>query len=108
MVVPIYDENPFTQTVKPIVTWALIAINLAIFMYEVAATPLALERMIDTFSLIPAALFGYMPSPGRLPALLTPISYQFFHADLLHALGNMIFLWVFGDNVEDALGHVFA
>lgn len=104
MVVPIYDDNPFTQAVKPVVTWCLIAGNLAIFAYEAAATPLALDRLIDTFSLIPAALFGYEPSPGRLPAILTPITYQFFHADLFHALGNMIFLWVFGDDIEHELG----
>ena len=76
----------------------------AIFAYEIAATPLALERLIETFSLIPAALFGYEPSPGRLPAILTPITYQFFHADVVHLLGNMIFLWVFGDDVERELG----
>ncbi len=39
--------------------------------------------MIETFSLIPAALFGYMPSPGQLPAFLTPVTYQFFHADIV-------------------------
>jgi membrane associated rhomboid family serine protease len=104
MVVPIYDDNPFAQSVKPVVTWCLIAGNLAIFFYEIAATPLALERLIDTFSLIPAALFGYMPPLGRLPAPLTPLTYQFFHADLWHLLGNMIFLWVFGDDIERELG----
>ncbi|MGE0034392.1 MAG: rhomboid family intramembrane serine protease [Xanthobacteraceae bacterium] len=104
MVVPIYDDNPFTQTVKPVVTWCLIAGNLAIFFYEIAATPFALERLIDTFSLIPAALFGYLPPLGRLPVSLTPLTYQFFHADLWHLLGNMIFLWVFGDDIERELG----
>jgi len=104
MVVPIYDDNPFAQSVKPVVTWCLIAANLAIFGYEVAASPLALERLIETFSLIPAALFGHMPSPGWVPSLLTLFTYQFFHADLWHLLGNMIFLWVFGDDIERELG----
>ncbi len=60
MVVPIYDDNPFTQPVKPVVTWCLIAANLAIFFYEAGASQLALDRLIDTFSLTPAAFIGDM------------------------------------------------
>ena len=75
MVVPIYDDNPFAAPVKPVVTWCLIAANLAVFFYEAGASQLALDRMIDTFSLTPAAFTG-----------------------------NMVFLWVFGDDVERALG----
>jgi rhomboid family protein len=104
MVVPIYDDNPFSQAVKPVVTWCLIALNLGVLFYEISASEHALERLIDTFSLIPAALFGYMPSPGPVPAILSPITYQFFHADIWHVLGNMIFLWVFGDDIERELG----
>jgi membrane associated rhomboid family serine protease len=104
MVVPIYDDNPFAQAVKPVVTWCLILVNFVVFAYEMAATPLALEHLIDSVSLIPAALFGDIPQPGRMPALFTPVSYQFFHADVFHLLGNMIFLWVFGDDVERELG----
>ncbi len=104
MVVPLYDDNPFTQPVKPVVTWCLIAANLAVFFYEAGATELALERMIDSFSLIPAALIGDIPSPGWLPAFMTLITYQFFHADIMHVIGNMIFLWVFGDDIERELG----
>jgi membrane associated rhomboid family serine protease len=104
MVVPIYDDNPFTQPVKPIVTWGLIAANLAVFLYEAAAPQAGLDRMIDTFSLTPAALRGDIPAKGLLPAFATLVTYQFFHADIGHLLGNMIFLWVFGDDIERALG----
>ena len=106
MVVPIYDDNPFAQVVKPIVTWCLIAANLAVFFYEIGASQLAVERIIDTFSLTPAAFIGDMAARGRVPAFVTLITYQFFHADLLHLLGNMIFLWVFGDDIERALGRL--
>jgi len=58
MVVPIYDDNPFGPPVKPVITWGLIAVNFAIFLYEMGAGQLALDRMIDTFSLTPAALIG--------------------------------------------------
>jgi membrane associated rhomboid family serine protease len=104
MVVPIYDDNPFAPPVKPIVTWCLIAANLAIYFYEIAASQLALDRMLDTFSLTPAAFTGEMEARGWLPAWATVITYQFFHADIAHIVGNMVFLWVFGDDIERAVG----
>ena len=104
MVVPIYDDNPFAAPVKPVVTWCLIAVNLAVFFYEAGASQLALDRMIDTFSLTPAAFTGNMEARGWVPAFATIFTYQFFHADISHLLGNMVFLWVFGDDVERALG----
>jgi membrane associated rhomboid family serine protease len=106
MVMPIYDDNPFTQAVKPVVTWCLIAANLAVFLYEMGASQLALDRVIDTYSLTPAVLTGDIPARGWVSPFLTPFTYQFFHADLAHFLGNMIFLWVFGDDVERALGRL--
>jgi membrane associated rhomboid family serine protease len=106
MVMPLYDDNPFTQPIKPVVTWCLIALNLAIYFYETGASQLALERMIDTFSLTPAAFTGDMPARGWVPSVLTLVTYQFFHADIGHIVGNMIFLWVFGDDIERALGRL--
>ena len=106
MVVPIYDDNPFTQPVKPIVTWCLIAANMAVFFYEAGAPQAGLDRMIDTFSLTPAALRGDISARRPLPPLATLVTYQFFHADIGHLLGNMIFLWVFGDDIERALGRL--
>jgi membrane associated rhomboid family serine protease len=103
---PIWDDNPFTQPVKPIVTWCLIAANLIVFCYEAAAPQAGLDRMIDTFSLTPAALFGDIAPRGAVPPLATLITYQFFHADIGHIVGNMIFLWVFGDDIERALGRI--
>jgi membrane associated rhomboid family serine protease len=104
MVVPIYDDNPFAPPVKPVVTWCLIAANLAIYFYEVTASQLALDRMLDTFSLTPAAFTGEIEARGWLPAWATVITYQFFHADIAHIVGNMVFLWVFGDDIERAVG----
>src|SRR5258708_30804297 len=104
MVVPIYDDNPFVEPVKPVVTWCLIAANLAIFFYETGASEIAFDRLIDTFSLTPAAFIGEIGARGWVPAFVTLLTYQFFHADLAHIVGNMVFLWVFGDDVERALG----
>ncbi len=58
------------------VTWCLIAINLGIFLYEAGASQLALERMIDTFSLTPAALVGDMRARGWVPAVVTLVTYS--------------------------------
>src|SRR2546425_407356 len=104
MVVPLYDDNPFTQPVKPLVTWCLIAANLGVFFYEAGASQAGLDRMIDTFGLTPAALAGDVGVRGWVAAVATLVSYQFFHADIGHLVGNMIFLWVFGDDIERALG----
>jgi len=104
MVLPIYDDNPFSPPVKPVVSWGLIAVNLAILLYEMGASQLALDRIIDSFSLTPAAFIGDIGARGWVPAFLTIITYQFFHADLTHVVGNMIFLWVFGDDIERVLG----
>jgi membrane associated rhomboid family serine protease len=104
MVMPLYDDNPFTQPIKPVVTWCLIAVNLGVFFYEAGAGEIGLDRMIDTFGLTPAALSGDMSARGWVPALVTLLTYQFFHADIAHVFGNMIFLWVFGDDIERALG----
>jgi membrane associated rhomboid family serine protease len=101
---PLYDDNPFTPSVKPIVTWCLVALNLGVHLYETGASQLAYERVIDTFSLTPAALIGEIPARGWVPAWATLVSYQFFHADFWHLLGNMVFLWVLGDDIERALG----
>jgi membrane associated rhomboid family serine protease len=106
MVVPIYDENPFHHAIKPVVTWSLIALNVAVFLYEMGADQLALDHIIDTFSLTPAALVGDIPARGWVPPWATLLSYQFFHADPGHILGNMVFLWVFGDDIERALGRL--
>src|SRR6516162_7090715 len=104
MVVPLYDDNPFTQPVKPVVTWCLIVANLGVYFYETGASQVGLDRMIDTFGLRPAAFAGDPGLGGWIAAFGTLISYQFFHADIGHLLGNMIFLWVFGDDIERALG----
>jgi membrane associated rhomboid family serine protease len=103
---PLWDDNPFTQPVKPVVTWCLIAANVIVFSYEASAPQAGLDRLIETFSLTPAALRGDMAPRGSLPPLMTLITYQFFHADIGHLGGNMIFLWVFGDDIERALGRV--
>jgi membrane associated rhomboid family serine protease len=100
MVLPLYDDNPFRLPVRPIVTWLLILANVLVFMVEVGGSDLEELAITNAFGVTPAALLG-----GVTPApVLTLVTYMFIHADIGHIFGNMIFLWVFGDDVEEALG----
>lgn len=104
--VPLRDDNP-TRTV-PYVTYGLIAINILVFLYEVNLGP-ALDTFFHTWAVVPRELTlsfsGQLP-PQPLPEWITLITSQFLHGGFLHIAGNMLFLWIFGNNVEDQLGHV--
>jgi membrane associated rhomboid family serine protease len=90
---PVSDVIP-SRTV-PLVTIALIAANVLIFLYQVALPPVGLELFVGTYALIPAWFWW--------PSLFTS---QFLHAGWMHIFWNMVYLWIFGDNVEDRLGRV--
>lgn len=111
MFIPIHDDNPLRSIPMPWVTWALIALNIAAFLGEL--TPQG-ETVIASFALVPTELFkmgiriGAAGGPYDVlpvPEMATLISHLFLHGDALHLATNMAFLWVFGDNVEDAVGH---
>ncbi len=105
--VPLQDDNPLKYIQRPYVTYALIALNALIFALT---TVNGQDAFVASFAVVPNELFApFIRSPayaGEISENLTLISYMFFHGDFLHLAGNMIFLWVFGDNVEDAMGHV--
>ncbi len=101
----------------PLVTWLLVVINITVFVYELSLTPGQLECVFHDYGVIPRYLALHMaqPSlPGEVctlydvpnPLLMTMISALFLHAGWLHLAGNMLFLLIFGDNVEDRLGHL--
>ena len=104
MVIPLYDHSPFKWPTPPYVTWLLIAINVMVFLLEAAAET-STARVDYVAGLIPAYLSGDASVSGALPPPLTLITYTFLHRDFWHVFGNMIFFWVFGDDVEEALGH---
>ncbi|MCX7889547.1 MAG: rhomboid family intramembrane serine protease [Rhodobacteraceae bacterium] len=96
---PIRDHNPSHRT--PWVTWALIAINVLIWVAGLAVIPDegALAAFYEAWALIPAEVTSGRDLHGAFTSM-------FLHASLLHLAGNMLFLWVFGDNLEDQMGHV--
>lgn len=95
---PLGDENAGT-IIRPLVNWALIAICVGVFLYELSLTPRQLDAFFMQFGAVPAEITGLR----NIPSILTSM---FLHAGWGHLLGNMLFLYVFGDNIEDAMGHV--
>ena len=89
--IPLRDIIPSRTT--PVVTIALIAVNILVFVYE-----LSLGRAVDAFTLY----WGLVPAAF---SWVTVFTSMFLHGGLLHVGGNMLYLWIFGDNVEDTLGH---
>jgi membrane associated rhomboid family serine protease len=106
-VVPLRDQNP--TKITPYVTYVLIGLNIAIFLYEVNLSPPQLEVFFKLYAVVPAELtasFRGISVNQPVPEWLTLITAQFLHGGILHLGGNMLYLWVFGDNIEEALGRV--
>jgi membrane associated rhomboid family serine protease len=103
---PFRDDNP--TRITPAVTVTLIAANVLVFLYQFSLQGRAGEAFIYAFGMIPAVLFGgaqLPPDIAVLPGWATVFSSMFLHGGIMHIAGNMLFLWVFGNNVEDAMGH---
>lgn len=103
--IPLRDNVPSGRF--PLVNTLLIVANFIVFFHELSIGPAGLTRLIDRWGIIPARLAPLLhhPSIGALPAYATLVSAQFIHGGWLHILGNMLFLFIFGDNVEDRMGH---
>jgi membrane associated rhomboid family serine protease len=104
MVFPLYDDNPFNRARPPYVTWGLIALNIIIYLIEAGSSPEGSRAMLASFGATPAAVAHQIPPHGPIPSELTLVSYMFLHGGWEHIIGNMVYLWVFGDDIEDALG----
>jgi membrane associated rhomboid family serine protease len=105
MVMPLYDHSPFKWPTPPYVMWSLIAINFFVFAVQSLASPGEADAFQQVAAVNPAAFTG-TPIAGALPAPLTLITSMFLHANFMHVFGNMIFLFVFGDDIEEAIGHL--
>lgn len=109
MFIPLYDYNPLRYVKRPYSNYALIALTCVTFFLTGGFDRLAVESAAVGWGLIPSVVNDFEELPasyGAIPENATYLTYAFLHADWLHLLGNMAFLWVFGDNVEDALGHI--
>ena len=102
--IPLRDDVPSVRI--PWVTWSLIAANVLAFLYELSLGP-SLDRFLLAFGVVPARFLYFFDYPDiTLAALVVPMfSSLFLHGGWMHLIGNMWFLFIFGDNVEDRLGH---
>ena len=105
MVIPLYDHNPFRLPVPPWVTFALIGVNVAVFLVQISVGDAANTSIIIALGAIPSEIDRFARHVGWLTADRTLITSMFLHEGWDHLLGNMIFLFVFGDDIEEALGH---
>nr|WP_199308805.1 rhomboid family intramembrane serine protease [Nodosilinea sp. FACHB-13] len=106
MVVPLKDYNPGQRT--PYVTYGLIALNIAIFVYELSLPAYGLTDFFHSWALVPDELstsFNTEVSVPNAEEWVTIFTSQFLHGGFLHVAGNMLYLWIFGNNVEDQMGH---
>jgi len=103
--IPLRDINPTERFA--IVTLILIVLNCAVFIYELTLGPTGGEAFLLSFAFIPKRLF-YPDTviSGTIPATATLFTSMFLHGGWLHIAGNMLYLWIFGNNVEDATGRV--
>ncbi len=103
--IPLRDANP-AQT-APLVTVTLIVINALVWFYEVSLGPHRIEPFIQTYGLVPAHFLSFTSHAGGFfgNAVMPLFTSIFLHGSWAHVIGNMWFLWIFGDNVEDRLGH---
>ncbi|KFL29287.1 hypothetical protein JP75_22205 [Devosia riboflavina] len=107
MFLPLHDVNPHRHVRFPYVTYGLIALNILVFIIQATLPPAAFDEATIYFGMIPIVVRDVYPAPlPWLPDWATLVTYAFLHADWLHLLSNMLFLWVFGDNIEDAMGHL--
>jgi len=106
MFLPIGDDNPHDTT--PFVNYGIIAVCTAVFLWQLSLGEQGDEAATFVFGLIPGHLFGTVAPDPRLPyvpAWMTIFTSMFLHGGWMHVLGNMWFLYIFGDNIEDYLGH---
>ncbi len=101
--IPLRDINPTERFA--VITVTLIVLNIAVFVYELTLGKMAGELFIGNFALVPARLFASRPATGNaIPTVATLFTSMFLHGGFLHIAGNMLYLWIFGNNVEDSMG----
>ena len=97
--IPISDENP--ARLRPVVTWGIIAACIVVFFWQLSFSEQAEEQLLLTYAFVPRNFFGHAAADWY-----TLITSMFLHGSFLHLGGNMLYLWIFGNNVEDAMGHM--
>jgi len=106
LALPVYDDNPAVRA--PIVTIGLIGLCTIVFLFQLTQDDDAVDRIAQAYGMVPAVVLGaHVPrNSTTIAPWLTLITSMFLHSGWLHIGGNMLFLWIFGNNIEDVLGPV--
>jgi membrane associated rhomboid family serine protease len=109
MFIPLKDLNPRRNF--PFINVLLILANIAVFLYQLSLSmtlsPRAFTTLMNSYSMIPARIPAFLAGHTSAAIALVPlVTSMFIHSGILHIVGNMLFLWIFGDNVEDYFGHL--
>ncbi len=104
MFIPLKDLNP--RRTYPIVNTTLILVNVLVFIYQYTLPPYAFKTFMIANATVPARFPAWLSGHAHFEAAFLPLlTSMFLHSGILHIAGNMLFLWIFGDNVEDFYGH---
>ena len=104
--IPLKDDNPTSN--QPIVTYFLIGLCVVVFLIQLGSQSYKTGQLFYSYGLIPSVLMGHDQLPMDLyavPAFVTIFSSMFMHGGFMHIAGNMLYMWIFADNIEDNLGH---
>jgi membrane associated rhomboid family serine protease len=105
MFIPLKDLNP--RRTYPVVNILLILTNVIVFLYQLTLTPHQYKAFVMANATIPSHFSSFLNGHGTFDAAFLPIiTSMFLHSGFMHIAGNMLFLWIFGDNVEDYFGHL--
>ena len=105
--IPLKDDNPTSG--RPVVTYFLIATCVLVFLMQLGSQSYKTGQLFYSYGLIPSVLMGHNQLPMDLyavPAFVTIFSSMFMHGGFMHLIGNMLYMWIFADNIEDNLGAV--
>ncbi|MGH8177829.1 MAG: rhomboid family intramembrane serine protease [Steroidobacter sp.] len=104
--IPLRDDNP--SSIAPVVTIAFVVACVLVFLWQASLGAVRGEQIVYSLGVIPAVLLGQGELPPELvlvPPAMTTLTSMFMHGGWMHLIGNMLYLWIFGDNVEDSMGH---
>ena len=105
--IPLKDDNPTVN--KPIITYLIIGICIFIFLIQITSQSYKTGQLFYSYGLIPSVLMGHNQLPMDLyavPSYLTILTSMFMHGGFMHLIGNMLYMWIFADNIEDNLGPI--
>ena len=103
--IPLKDDNPTNST--PIITYIIIGICVVVFLLEISSPNYSSGALFYSWGVIPASLVHNLQVPEeiyRVPPMATLITSMFMHGGFMHLIGNMLYMWIFADNIEDELG----